>query len=477
MDEHDSGKPEHAEQCEGEQDDDDGQCEEDVAGHDAAASSGVRDRRRNLTKVVSGEGDVGRLDGSGRTGRAHGDADGRGREGRRIVDAVAHHGGRCLTAHRLDDIGLVLGELLGVNGLDASLASDRPRGAGVVAGDHHRGDARGREVGDGFGGFGLQLVTHPDHSEHLPVTVDDDDAPAVIGQCIGGGRECAGGEPAVVADGVGNAVDGPGDAVSRELLDVGGGEGAPARVDDRTGERVRTGPLQGRRDPENLGIGGVGGGQYGHDLRLVARQGPGLVEGDLSDRAELLEGFARLDDHAQLARRADRGDHRDGHRDGHRARRRRHKDDEGALDPHRGLSEPGADHRDECGGDEHDRDQGAGDAVGKAGAVALALVGLLHEPDDRRQRVVGAGRRGPQGQAAASVDAPGQHLGAGADLQGDRLSGDGRGVDHRAALRDHAVGCDPLTGSDDQDVADLHVGGFDRDVLPVAHDAGRARDQ
>ena len=71
--------------------------------------------------------------------RAHRDADGRLRQGGRVVDPIARH--RDQTSRplqRLDDRPLVAGQHLGTHIVNPELPRDRVRGQAVVAGQHHR---------------------------------------------------------------------------------------------------------------------------------------------------------------------------------------------------------------------------------------------------------------------------------------------------------------------------------------------------
>ena len=115
---------------------------------------------------------------------AHGNADMRRLERRRVVDAVAGHGDDfAVGLQRIDDAQLLFGHdprehgcafaraapvrrslsasssLSGheIVGVEAGLPGDRPGGRRIVAGDHHHPDAGGAALGDG-GGHALRAA-------------------------------------------------------------------------------------------------------------------------------------------------------------------------------------------------------------------------------------------------------------------------------------------------------------------------------
>ena len=141
-------------------------------------------------EVVVGEHHVAGFLGDLGAGDAHGHADVGPPQRGRVVHAVAGHGHDVAPAlQRLDDPHLVLGrhpgahadavdllgQLLVVHGrelvagddppLDAQLGGDRPRGDGVVTGDHLHRDARRATQADGVASLGPGRVDDAD--EHL----------------------------------------------------------------------------------------------------------------------------------------------------------------------------------------------------------------------------------------------------------------------------------------------------------------------
>ena len=61
------------------------------------------------------------------------------------------------------------------------LALDGGGGALVVAGQHHRADAHGLELGEGGGARGLHRVGHGDHAQKLAVLSEEERRLALVG--------------------------------------------------------------------------------------------------------------------------------------------------------------------------------------------------------------------------------------------------------------------------------------------------------
>ena len=92
-------------------------------------------------------------------------------------------------------------------------------------------------------------------------------------------------------------------------------------------------------------------------------------------------------------------------------------------------------------------------------ALGFKRVGRLNERDDRAQ--LGLGRVGAHAHQDAAVldDGTGKHVIAHAALDGQRLAGQGRLVDHGAPLLDHAIDADGHAGTHGDQVAGLKLGG------------------
>ena len=127
-------------------------------------------QRYQREEILRGNSDVCDLPGDGRAG---GDGDARIRfgEGRRIVDAVAHHdNGVALRLFLPDKRGLVLRQHLGVHGVHAHLGGHSLRRAAVVAGHHHHvGKAALVQRPHRLPCLPAQGIVDADHRRQLPV--------------------------------------------------------------------------------------------------------------------------------------------------------------------------------------------------------------------------------------------------------------------------------------------------------------------
>ena len=136
--------------------------------------------RSPLSRVIAGA-----LDGHVGAG-AHRQADVGGREGGCVVDAVAGHGDDSpFVAEPLDDVGLVVGQHLGLDPVDAEAACDGLGGDPVVTGEHDDLDAFGAERLQGGGGGLLDRVGDGEDRRDLAVDADEDDGGAVGAQPVG----------------------------------------------------------------------------------------------------------------------------------------------------------------------------------------------------------------------------------------------------------------------------------------------------
>ena len=136
-------------------------------------------------QVALEQGDAGALDGHVGA-RPHRKADVGGGQGRGVVDAVARHGhDAALVAQPLDDVGLVVGQHLGLDPVDAEAASDGLGGDPVVAGEHDDLDPVGAQRLEGGGGGLLDRVGDGDDPGDLVVDADEDDRGAVGAQPVG----------------------------------------------------------------------------------------------------------------------------------------------------------------------------------------------------------------------------------------------------------------------------------------------------
>ena len=258
------------------------------------------------------------------------------------------------------------------------------------------------------------------------------------------------------ADDDGVAVD---DALHAEALDVGEVLDRLAAVRARRRRGAATARAIGcseayssaRGEAAYLVDGLAVGGHHVVDGHLAGGHGAGLVEHDRVDPAGRLEHLGALDQDAELgaapgadhqrrrrrqAQRARAGDDQHGDRGGERGRRAA------------AGAEPEAEGGD--GEPDHDRHEDAGDPVGQALHLGLAVLGVLDEPGHLGELGVGADPGRAHDEPAAGVDGRADDRVAGADLDRHRLAGEHRGVDRGGALDDLAVGRDLLAGADDE---------------------------
>ena len=211
--------------------------------------------------------------------------------------------------------------------------------------------------------------------------------------------------------------------------------------------------------------------------RPVPRQRAGLVEGDGADARQRLERGTALDQHARAGGRADRRDDGDRHRDRKRARCGRHQYDERTLDPRGRVAEQAAGDGDEEGGNQDAGNEGSGDALGQSLAVPLALLGVLDDLHDSRERVVLGARGDLDLERRPAVDGGGVHLLTGSALDRDRLAGDGGEVECRAPGANDTVGRDTFARLDEQPVAELQLLGGEGHLAAVTEDGRACRDE
>ena len=106
---------------------------------------------------------------------------------------------------------------------------------------------------------------------------------------------------------------------------------------------------------------------------------------------------------------------------------------------------------------DHDRDEDRRDAVGQPLHRRLPRLRGLDEARDLGERRVRADLRRADDEPAVGVDRRAGDVGAGLDLDGQRLARQQRLVDGRRALHDDPVGRDLLARPHDEQVADMHV--------------------
>jgi hypothetical protein len=163
---------------------------------------------------------------------------------------------------------------------------------------------------------------------------------------------------------------------------------------------------------------------------LAGGDGPGLIEHDRVHAAGGLEDLGALNQQPELgaAAGADHQCRRRGESERARAgddqhRHRRRERERGGLPGHHPAGQ-GHEREADDDGDEYRRD-----AVGEALDRSLATPGVGDELGDLRERGVSADLGGAHDQPAAGVDGRAGDLGAGGDLDGNRLAGQHAHVD------------------------------------------------
>ena len=192
------------------------------------------------------------------------------------------------------------------------------------------------------------------------------------------------------------------------------------------------------------------GGQHSGDSGLVAGQGAGLVDRDVADTAEAFEDRAGLDDHTELARRADRRDNGDRNRDRQRARRRSHQHDQRAGDPQL-RDRPNSDPitatraaRIRTPGTSGRAIRSASRARSPFSACACSTSSTIVVSELSVPAAVASTSSAP-----AMLIAPAETAVAGLDLDGDRFTGDRGGVQAAPSGPHDPVCGDSLTGANE----------------------------
>ena len=280
-----------------------GQCRDEgggdgqVCGDHAAGAARQRDDGRDGGQVVADHDGVRGLHCEVGPGAAHCDSSMRGGERGRVVDAVTHHGhlgAACLQG--TDGIDLVGGEQLPVDVGDAQALAD-PVGGGLVVAGEERGCGAGDRAGGAHrrGCLRPELVGEGQHPDRVVVAGHDDRGVAALLNGIdrGEGRLVpAAGQCCRCADSDDVTVDPRGDTASGmgcELLGVWRPQTAVVGgADDGGGQRMLTGVLGGRGEPDHGGVVHRRGTGVDFDhFWCATSQRAGLVECDVGDSAEL----------------------------------------------------------------------------------------------------------------------------------------------------------------------------------------------
>ena len=223
-------------------------------------------------------------------------------------------------------------------------------------------------------------------------------------------------------------------------------------VNDGARHRMRKMLLQTGGKAQDLILAPTVGRQHASQARLGLGQCAGLIKDNGIGLGKRLKVLGALDHDAHL------GGVTHGSHDGDRTRELERAR---VVDHQRrgGLDEAARSERDQAREQEVPRDDLVGEVLHVRLALGFERVGRLHERDDRSQ--FGLGRIGAHAHQDAAVfdDGAGKHVVAHAALDGQRLAGQGRLVDHGASLLDYAVDADGHAGAHGDQVAGFKLGG------------------
>ncbi len=231
-------------------------------------------------------------------------------------------------------------------------------------------------------------------------------------------------------------------------------------LDDGGRQRMFAGAFQAGRELQHVVFLKAFRGEHGDQFRPALGERAGLVDDQGVDLLHDLQRLGVFDQHAQRCALAGADHDRHGRGQPQRAGagddEHGHGVDDGVRQPR--LRSPGPPHHEGHGGDcHHDRDEPAGDDVGKPldrGARALRRADHLH---DAREQGVGADLLGAQQQAAGAVHGGTNDARAHALFHRDRFARHHGLVDAARALGDRTVNRDLLAGPHPQQVAHLHL--------------------
>ena len=269
-----------------------------------------RRARYDPVEVALDQGDAGALDGHVRA-RSHGDPHiGLGERGR-VVDPVARHGDLSARGLKIpDDAGLVLGQQVGANIVDADAARHRSCGALVVARRHDDAKTEPLQCLDGARRGVLHRIGDADQSGELSIEDDEHHGLALFAPTVGIFHQRFGLEPEVlyqlqVADRDRPALDRSADPLARDRFEVRRLSHRDAAFlgppDDCLGQRVLGAHLQTSGQLQYGGLLVTGCGKDGHQLGLPLRQRAGLVDDERVDLFETLQSLRVLDQHPGLS--------------------------------------------------------------------------------------------------------------------------------------------------------------------------------
>ena len=358
---------------------------------------------------------------------------------------------------------LILGQQLGLKLVDPRLSRNAlGRALGVARKHNDMFDAQRMQIGDGLAHSGLERILDAEHAHDRAVDRQVQRRQALhlgLDALLDVGFELR----ALIlkykvrgTDDGATPFDGRSDTVCHDVLDGGVAlamlePALTCRIDHGARHRMRKMLLQASGKAQDLVLAPAIGGEYAGKTRLRLGERTGLIKHNGVGLGKRLKVLGALDHHAHLGGIAHGGHDGDRTRELERARVVDHQ-------CRRGLNETARGERNQAREQEVPRDDLVGEVFHVRLALGLERVGRLHERDDRAQ--LGLRRVGAHAHQDAAVfhDGSGEHVVACAALDGKRLAGQGRLVDHGASLLDDAVNADGHAGAHGHQVTGLKLG-------------------
>ena len=205
---------------------------------------------------------------------------------------------------------------------------------------------------------------------------------------------------------------------------------------------------------------------------LALGQGPRLVEREGVARRQALEGIAALDQDSVAGEPGHAGQHRRGSGQHQRARAGDHQHGHGPR-PDVGPAQQVAGQQGDARRDLHGRQEVPRQAVGRPLEVGLAQPCLRDHADHLAERGLAPDLLGANLDRAELVERAGENPIRRPLVHRNRLAGQRRLIDRRAARLDRTVDRNPLARPDDHQIPDRHVAGGNLDLGAVPPHPGR----
>ena len=411
-------------------------------------------------EVVIHDHHVGGFHGRIGAGAAHGKADVGLGQGRRIVDAVAGHGGGAMALTQfLDRRELVLGQQATAHLGDAGLAAHGLCRGNVVAREHHGHDAQLLKALYGVDRTGLDGVGHGEDAQDAVLIGQEGDRAAL--RFVAGEFALQAGigllallDQAVVAQHQALAFDDAFYATAEQRLErVHVRHRTVEAGRDGLGNRVVRARSQALGPAFRLRFGGWARWHERHELRLAFGQRAGLVQRDRFQVPGFLQVGAALDQDAAPGGGGQPADHRHRRGDDQRARAGDHQQHERLVDGrHPGpVEQQRRQHRHRQRQCEHGRGVDRGEAVHEALRGRAGALRFFDRMNDACERRIAGRCRHLELEFAVLVDGAREHQIARFLVHRNALARNRRLVDAAVALGHAAVERDALAGLDPGD--------------------------